>query len=146
MISCRLHITAPGIRCRAIAVRNWGNKAKVSAAAKSALSQIRTEGYIVSSSCPIKDDECDPPCHAAKVEYESISNGAKGQFLCTSEHPTKDSPAPMEFTVSNEKLRKSVRKASVEMPMVLTKGMIDDISRRAAEAEAVKKGGHSRYA
>lgn len=123
-----------------------GDKAKVSAAAKSALSQIRSEGYIVSSSCPIKDDDCDPPSHAAKAEYESITKDAKGQFRCTGEHPTEGSPAPMEFTVSDQKLKKSVRQASVEAPRVLTKGLIDDIARKAAEAEAVTKGGNSRYA
>src|SRR5439155_462777 len=52
-----------------------GDKAKVSADAKSALSQIRQGGYIISSSCPIKDDDCEPPCYAAKLEYQSIVKG-----------------------------------------------------------------------
>jgi hypothetical protein len=123
-----------------------GAKAKVSADAKSALSQIRKEGRVVSSSCAIKDDDCDPPCDAAKAEYESITKDAKGEFLCTGEHPTVGSPAPMEFTVSDRKLKKSVRRAAVEAPRVLTKGLIDEIARKAAEAEPVTKVGNSRYA
>ena len=123
-----------------------GDKAKVSPDAKSALSQIRKEGRIVASSCAIQDDECDPPCHAAKTEYESIVKDANGEFLCTGEYPTEGSPTPMEFTVSEQKLKKSVRQASVEAPRPLTKGLIDDIARKAAAAEAVVKGGNSRYA
>jgi hypothetical protein len=123
-----------------------GAKAQVSPDAKAALSQMRKDGRIVASSCPIKDDECDPPCHAAKVEYESIAKDAKGEFLCTGEQPTEGSPAPLEFTLSDQKLKKSVRQASVEAPRPLTKSLIDDIARKAAEAEAVRKGGNSRYA
>ncbi|MES2390902.1 MAG: metallohydrolase [Acidobacteriota bacterium] len=123
-----------------------GDKAKVSPDAKAALSQIRKEGRIVASSSPIKDDDCDPPCHAAKVEYESIAKGASGEFLCTGTHPTEGSPAPMEFTISDQKLKKSVRQASVEAPRPLTRSLIDDIARKSAEAEAVRKGGNSRYA
>jgi hypothetical protein len=123
-----------------------GDKAKVSPDAKSALSQIRKEGRIVASSSPIKDDDCDPPCHAAKVEYESITKGASGKFLCTGSHPTEGSPAPLEFTLSDQKLTESVRQASVEGPKPLTKSLIDDIARKSAEAEAVRKGGNSRYA
>lgn len=123
-----------------------GDEAKVSPGAKSALSQIRDGGRIVSSSRPIKNDDCDPPCHAAKKEYESITKGAKGEFLCTGEIPTESSPAPLEFTVSDQALKRSVRQASIEAPHVLTKPLIDDIRRRAAEAEAVQKGGNSRYA
>jgi hypothetical protein len=122
------------------------DKAKVSPDAKSALSQICDGGRIVSSSCPIKDNDCDPPCYAAKKEYESITKGAKGEFLCTGENPTEGSPAPLEFVISEQALKKSVRQASVEAPYVLTKPLIDDIRRRAAEAEAVQKGGNSRYA
>jgi hypothetical protein len=52
----------------------------------------------------------------------------------------------MEFTLRDQALKKSVRQATVEAPYVMTKGLIDEISRKAAEAEAVKKGGNSRYA
>ena len=123
-----------------------GNKAKVSSNAKSALSQIRKGGFIIASSCAIKDDDCDPPCHAAKLEYESIAKGAEGEFVCTGEYPTESDPAPLEFTISDSRLSKSVRKVSVNAPAVLTAGMVDRIGAKAAEAEAVKRGGNSRYA
>jgi hypothetical protein len=123
-----------------------GDKAKVSPDAKSALSQIQDGGRIVASSRAIKDDDCDPPSHAAKLEYESIVKGAKGEFLCTGENPTEASPAPMEFTVSDQALRRSVKQASISAPYVLTRPLVDDIRRKAAEAEAVQKGGNSRYA
>ena len=90
-----------------------GNKAKVSSNAKSALSQIRKGGFIIASSCAIKDDDCDPACHAAKLEYESIAKGAEGEFVCTGEYPTESDPAPLEFTISDSRLSKSVRKVSV---------------------------------
>jgi len=123
-----------------------GDKAKVSPSAKSALSQIRNEGTIISSSCPIKNDDSDPPCHAAKVEYESIAKSAKGQFLCTAEHPAENAPALMEFTLSDGKLTKSVRSAAAKAPAILTAGIVDRIGAKAAEAEAVRRGGSSRYA
>jgi hypothetical protein len=123
-----------------------GDKAKVSADAKSALAQIRQGGFIVASSCPIKDDDCDPPCHAAKLQYQSIAKGAKGEFLCTGEYPTESEPAPLEFTISDGKLTKSVRSATMYAPAILTAGIVDRIGAKAAEAEAVKRGGNSRYA
>ena len=123
-----------------------GDKAKVSADAKSALSQIRQGGFIIASSCPIKDDDCDPPCHAAKLEYQSIAKGAKGEFLCTGEYPTESEPAPLELRISDGKLTKSVRSATMHAPAILTAGIVDRIGAKAAEAEAVKRGGNSRYA
>lgn len=123
-----------------------GDKAKVSADAKSALSQIREGGRIISSSCSIKDDDCDPPSHAAKTEYEGIAKTAKGEFLCTAEYPEASSPAPMEFTIAGQTIDKSVRKASVETPKPVNRGLVDEIRRKSAEAEAVSKGGERRYA
>jgi hypothetical protein len=123
-----------------------GDKAKVSADAKSALSQIRQGGIIVASSCPIKDDDCDPPCYAAKLEYQSIAKSAKGEFLCTDEYPTESEPAPLELTISDGKIAKTVRSAVLHAPAILTSGMVDRIGAKAAEAEAVRRGGNSRYA
>jgi hypothetical protein len=123
-----------------------GDKAKVSAGAKSALSQIRQGGLIIASSAPIKDDDCDPPCYAAKLEYQSIAKGAKGEFLCTEEYPTESEPAPLVFVISEGKLAKSVRSAAMHAPAILTGGIVDRIGAKAAEAEAVKRGGNSRYA
>jgi hypothetical protein len=123
-----------------------GDKAKVSSDARSALSQIREGGYIIASSCPIKDDDCDPPCHAARLEYESIAKGAKGEFVCTGEYPTESESAPLEILIADGKLTKSVRKAAIHAPAVLTAGVVDRIGAKAAEAEAVRRGGNSRYA
>ncbi|MDQ2844635.1 MAG: metallohydrolase [Acidobacteriota bacterium] len=123
-----------------------GDEAKVSADAKAALSQIREGGRIVASSAAIEDNDCDPPSHAAKAEYQSITKGVKGEFLCTSEYPDATSPTPLELTVAGQKMDKSVRKASVEAPKPVSRGLIDDIRRGAAEAEAVSKGGNRRYA
>jgi hypothetical protein len=52
----------------------------------------------------------------------------------------------MEFTITGNKIEKSVRKASVEAPKPVDRGLIDQIRRTAAEAEAVSKGGERRYA
>jgi hypothetical protein len=125
---------------------DMGDKAKVSPSAKSALSQMNNGGYIIASSCPIKDDDCDPPCHAARVEYESVARNAKGQFKCTGEHPSESAPAPLEFSVSDGKLALTVVTAKIGAPAILTSGMVDRIGAKAAEAEAVKRGGSSRYA
>lgn len=122
-----------------------GDKAKVSEDAKSALSQIHGGGTIVASSDPIKDDDKDPPCYAAKLEYESITDGAKGEFVCTGSYPSESSPAPLEYVVRDQKLVKSARQVS-GAPNILTAPLIDRIGQRAAEAEAVRKGGNSRYA
>lgn len=122
-----------------------GDKAKVSSDAKSALSQIRDGGTIVASSDPIKDDDNDPPCYAAKQEYESITGGTKGEFVSTGSYPTESNPAPLEYVVLDQKLVKSARLVS-SAPNILTAPLIDRIGQRAAEAEAVRKGGNSRYA
>lgn len=124
---------------------DMGDKAKVSPSAKSALGQIRKEGQIIASSCPIKDDDCDPPCHAARLEYEAIAKSAKGQFACTEEQPGS-AAVPIEFAVSDGKLIKSVRAATVRAPAILTSGIVDRIGAKAAEADPVKRGGNSRYA
>jgi hypothetical protein len=48
--------------------------------------------------------------------------------------------------VSDGKLALSVRTAKVGAPAILTAGIVDRIGAKAAEAEAVKRGGDSRYA
>jgi hypothetical protein len=123
-----------------------GADAEVSSDAKSALSQIRDEGFIIASSCAIKDDDCDPPCYAAKEQYESIAKKAKGKFLCTGEYPSEASPSPIEFVISEGALKQGVRKAVVASPRTLNKGLIDEIGSRGAYQEPVRKGGNSRYA
>jgi hypothetical protein len=114
---------------------------KVSPTAKAALSQIRHSGTIVSSSCTIKDDDNDPPCYGAKLEYQKIVNGAEGKFYCTG-----DMPAPLEFIIAKEGWEELGAKKLTGAPAILTSGMIDAMGARAAEAAAVKKEGNRRYA
>lgn len=77
-----------------------GTEAEVCEDARSALSQILAGGKIVASSCPIHDDDSDPPCWGAKLEYEVIVKNGKGAFYCTGEYPSAKAVAPLEFVVS----------------------------------------------
>ena len=77
-------------------------KAEVSQDARSALSQTRSSAVLVASSDPIKDDDNDPPCYGAKLEYEDIASAAGGSFVCTGEHPTASAPAPLVFSISKD--------------------------------------------
>ena len=74
-------------------------KARVSPDARSALAQCLPGGKIIASSCPIKDDDNDPPCYRAKREYENILKDPNGTFYCTGEYPPTGAVAPLEFTV-----------------------------------------------
>lgn len=74
--------------------------AEISEDARDALSQIRTSGVIVSSSDAIIDDDNDPPCYGARIEYEGIARGGSGRFYCTGEYPTSSAPAMLEFDVT----------------------------------------------
>jgi hypothetical protein len=123
-----------------------GDEASVSEAAKSALSQIKAGGKIIASSYPIKDDDCDPPSHAAKLEYESIAKKQKGEFLCVGELPTEKAPAPLEFVIGDGALSRSVQKAALPKRSIVTSGLIDAVNSDAAQNEAVRKGGNTRYA
>jgi hypothetical protein len=123
-----------------------GDDSKVCEPAKSALSQIRSGGKIIASSKPIEDDDCDPPSHAAKSEYETIVKGVKGEFRCTGEEPSKDKPAPLEFVLSDGALNRSVKRAALPTASLLTSGIVDRLGAEAAKTQAVQKGGNTRYA
>jgi hypothetical protein len=132
-----------------LSYESWSEKhdrAEVSKSARSALSQVRNAGKIVASSSPIKDDDCDPPCHGAKREYQKIVESAGGTFYCTGEYPTSASPAPLELVVSKEGFEELGAEAHNGAPAILTSGVVDAIGARAAEAAAVKKEGNRRYA
>lgn len=79
-----------------------GGEVEVSQEARSALAQALPGACIVSSSRPIDDDDNDPPCIRAKREYEAIvkDRQVSGVFFCTGEHPSRRTPAPMEFEVN----------------------------------------------
>jgi hypothetical protein len=123
-----------------------GDDAKVCEAAKSALSQIRSGGRIIASSNPIKDDDCDPPSHAAKKEYQGIVKKQEGEFVCVGEQPTEKSPAPLEFVFADGKLSESVRKAMLPTSDIRSAGILTGIRADAVRSEAVQKGGNARYA
>jgi len=77
----------------------YGEDAKVSKKARSALGQARYGAKIIASSKPIKDEDGDPPCTRAKREYESILDAVDGKFLCTGETPFRWSPAPVDVEI-----------------------------------------------
>ena len=85
------------------------------------------------------------PCYAAKRVYESITADAKGEFICTGSYPIESKPAPLEYVLRDQELVNSPRQESTASK-ILTAPLIDTIGKRAAEAEAVTKGGSSRYA
>ena len=82
---------------------------KVSTNAKNALSQKKEGAYIISSSKPIKDDDNDPPSHAAKKEYEAFVT--KKHFLCTAEEPSEKKPKPIVFNLTKSGPQRKSSKA-----------------------------------
>lgn len=95
-----------------------GEDAQVSRDARNSLSQTRNGAVIVSSSNPIKDDDCDPPCIRAKREYEAIAKAARGSFKCTAEY----SPGTMEFVIGKDGPR--FKGALSGAPAVATSGVV----------------------
>jgi len=89
-----------------------GEKAKVDADARSALSQTRDGAIVVASSKPIADDDSDPPCIRAKREYVAIVKDAKGEFYCTGEYPNTEAVEPLVFTVSSRGVQPPSKKES----------------------------------
>jgi len=85
---------------------------KVSNDAKSALSQAKDGAYIISSSKPINEDDCDPPSIAAKKEYLTIVT--EKHFLCTEEYPSETKVEPIVIKLTNNgpqlKAKKSTSK------------------------------------
>jgi hypothetical protein len=79
-----------------------GEKAKIDADARSALSQTRDGAIVVASCKPIADDDSDPPCIRAKREYAAIVKNAKGKFYCTGEYPDAKAVEPLVFTVTSQ--------------------------------------------
>lgn len=78
-----------------------------------ALGVIRDGGIIVSSSNEIKDDDNNPPCIGAKIEYVKITTRVSGVFLCTGE-----AAEMIEFLITSaglqrvERVRSAYKKAS----------------------------------
>ena len=100
-----------------------GEEAEVSQDARSALSQILPGGKIVASSCPILDDDNDPPCIGAKREYVAMTQNAKGVFYCTDEYPDPKAVAPLEFVVSEKGFELVGTKGSLARPAAAAAGL-----------------------
>lgn len=98
-----------------------GEKARLDADARMALSQTRDGAVIIASCKPIADDNSDPPCIRAKREYVAIVDGANGEFYCTGEYPSEKSVAPLVFTVTAKGVQPpSKREAGLKAAAVLT--------------------------
>lgn len=76
----------------------FGERARASPDARSALGQALPGATVVASSKPIRDDDSDPPCIRAKREYLSILSPLRGTFQCLGELPGDE---PLEFDVSS---------------------------------------------
>jgi len=88
---------------------SWSKKrgeAKVSPDARSALSQARPGAVVIASSCPIKDDDNDPPCIRAKREYVAILKPVGGEFRCVSDG-SGDEPLVIETNWAGPKLKRA---------------------------------------
>lgn len=82
-----------------------GEDAKVSDDARSALAQGRPGAMVVASSCPISDDDNDPPCIRAKREYEDMASEFNGEFKCVGE-VEGDGPVVFEIGRNGPKLKR----------------------------------------
>lgn len=89
----------------------WGESAEVSSNARSALSQGRSGALIVASSCPIEDDDKDPPCIRAKREYEDIASEFGGEFKCVAD-AEGDGPMVFEIGRNGPKLKRAALAAT----------------------------------
>lgn len=86
---------------------------QVSDDAKSALSQAKEGAYIISSSKPIKNDDNDPPSHAAKEEYLIIVD--KKYFLCTGEYPKENNVEPIVINLTGSGPQRKQPKAKARL-------------------------------
>jgi len=86
---------------------------QVSDDAKSALSQAKEGAYIISSSKPIKDDDNDPPSHAAKEEYLTVVD--KKYFLCTGEYPKENNVEPIVINLTGSGPQRKQPKAKARL-------------------------------
>lgn len=100
---------------RSLSNDSWskqGEKAKVDADARSALSQTRDGAVIVASCKPIADDDNDPPCIRAKREYLAIVDDKASRFYCTGEYPDPKAVEPLVFTVTSQGVQPPSKKES----------------------------------
>ncbi|MGH2443712.1 MAG: hypothetical protein ACRDFX_11205 [Chloroflexota bacterium] len=113
-------LLAPHHCSRGVLNRKVEEEYKPSDDAREALSQVRGDGFIVSSSKEILDDDDNPPSYEAKQQYLEILKEAKAsnheaRFLNPDTHKDGD-PAPVIFEITKngpqckvaDKVKKSV--------------------------------------
>lgn len=79
-------------------IRDYGDKAKISPDAKSALSQTLRFARLVASCKAISPDDSDPPSHRAMQEYTAIAKADEGRFYETADY--NGEPFELEITVA----------------------------------------------
>ena len=89
----------------------YGEDAEVSSDARSALAQGRSAAIVLASSCPIEDDDNDPPCIRAKREYEEIIGEVDGEFRCIADGDGDD-PLTIEIGTKGTKIKRIALAAS----------------------------------
>lgn len=99
------HILGAPHHCswRSLSWESWSESdgdAEASTDALKALGQALDGAYVVASSKPVADDDVDPPCIGAKLEYEGILSPVDGTFVNTATHKVNGVPMPMEFEVT----------------------------------------------
>jgi hypothetical protein len=63
------------------------------------LEHHRTGAFVVASSKPIKDDDCNPPHYPAKQEYVKVVGNKN--FFCVGEIPSEKKPEPLIFKMTS---------------------------------------------
>jgi len=90
----------------------WGEAARVSEDAKSALGQARQRARILTSSKTISDDDSDPPSTRARREYRSMLQPVIGDFQCIADH-AGDQPYEIEVSYAGHKPKRPRLAAAV---------------------------------
>ena len=94
---------------------DYREDAVVSPDARKALGQAKAGAYVLASSKPVLDDDCDPPCIRAKREYLAILSGVNGTFRCIGDGQDDE---PFEFAITRGGIAPKARAAAVTSPFV----------------------------
>jgi len=114
VLECDLMQTPHHCSWHSLSYDSWsehGEKVKIDADARRALSQTRDGAIVVASCKPIADDDRDPPCVRAKREYVTFVRDAQGEFYCTGEYPDAKAVEPLVFTVTSGGVQPPSKKA-----------------------------------
>lgn len=94
-------------------------------------------GKIIASCKTIKDDDDNPPHHAAKVEYEK--KVAKGDFIELAITPTEDEPKPVVVEISDAGIKRTDSGAKLQAIRNATAGIGAGISATSNQGKVVPK-------